>query len=80
MDFILGETWSFTLPVPILNKERKLNSIFIFTLFHGASKRFYEGRQKINLNFFFTLLCGASKRFMKAFKAPFEAPQRSMKK
>ena len=57
-----------------------------YGLYFGGNLVFYpsrpdsEQREKINLNFFFTLLCGASKRFMKAFKAPFEAPQRSMKK
>ena len=39
-------------------------------------------REKINLNFYFTIACGDTKGFVKAFKAfkkPFETPQRNVK-
>ena len=41
-----------------------------------------DEEKKLSWIFIFTLLCGASKGFLKAFKAfkkPFEAPQRSVK-
>ena len=35
-----------TIPVPILDEEKNLKEIFIFTLLCGASKGFYEGLNK----------------------------------
>ena len=45
---------NLTLPVPIPDKEKKLSSIFIFTLLCGASKGFMK----------------AFKAFIKPFEAP----------
>ena len=57
---------TLTLAIQILDEERKLTYIFIFTHLFQASKGYMKA-------------CGASKGFMKAFIKPFDAPQESEK-
>ena len=82
------ENIKLNLPVVTQDEERKLTSIFIFTLLCGASKSFMKGLKafikpseapqrsvkiKMKVNFYFNTTS------LKAFINPFEAPQRSVK-